>query len=320
MYVPFLKHLKVVDKMDDLIREINPHDVKRIHELVEEHLPSAGACESIVRLGGLTNRSYFAMLANGSEYLVRMPGEGTEDIINRQDERKSTQLACKLGIDTELFYFGDDGVKIMGFVSSPQHMSKAVMRKKENLLKAVDIFKKLHTCGENTGVAFEIFDMAKAYEAIIAEYNVALPDGYEDNKRIVMDIKAYMESEQGVMPRVPCHNDALPENWVLAPDGMLYLIDWEYAGMNEFIWDLSCLSIESDYTEKHDREMLRAYHGHEPTAHEYRYFIAGKVYVEYLWSMWGLTRIPYEGDFMQRYADNRYTRLKRFIKEYKELG
>jgi thiamine kinase-like enzyme len=112
-------------------------------------------------------------------------------------------------------------------------------------------------------------------------------------------------------------------NWVLDGDGKLYLIDWEYSGMNEAMWDLSCLSIEADYGPAEDDMLLSAYYGYEGKeagVEEKKRFIAAKMYVDFLWTLWGLTRVPFDGQFMQEYADNRYVRLKKNIDAYKKLG
>lgn len=108
--------------------------------------------------------------------------------------------------------------------------------------------------------------------------------------------------------------------WVLDENNRLYLIDWEYSGMNEPMWDLSCLSIECDYTEDNDNELLTDYFGSAPTVEQKKRFIAAKLYVDYLWTLWGLTRVPFDGQFMQDYADNRYNRLKRNIAAYKKVA
>ena len=308
--------------MSELVREIEAADLPQITNLLQKVF---GITEyiDIKRLGGMTNHSYKVTLKNengiDTEYLIRLPGDGTEEIINRLDERKSTELGCKLNIDSRLLYFGDDGQKIMEFIHNPQPMSDGVMRRKENIQQAAGIFHRLHTCGEDTGVRFEVFEMADLYEKIIRESGVAFYADYDNVKQTVMDIKAEVDSV-GTAKRVPCHNDCLVDNWVLDEDGRLYLIDWEYSGMNEPMWDLSCLSIEAEYTEDNDDELLVAYFGHEVSKEEKKRFIAAKLYVDYLWTLWGLTRVPYDGGFMQEYADNRYARLKGNIKAYEQLG
>lgn len=207
----------------------------------------------------------------------------------------------------------------MRFIHNPQPMSEEIMRRKENLRQAAEIFRKLHTCKEDTGVRFEVFEMASLYEKIICESSVIFYNDYKEVKQTVMDIKSAVDMT-GIAPRVPCHNDSLMGNWVLDGEGKLYLIDWEYSGMNEAMWDLSCLSIEANYSKQNDEELLKAYYGRAATIEENKRFIAAKIYVDYLWTLWGLTRIPFDKEFMQNYADMRYSRLKKNINTYKRLG
>lgn len=304
--------------MAELIRTIEETDIPKLRELLKEVFED-DEWKSIERLGGMTNHSYKIIRNDEEEYLVRIPGDGTEEMINREDERKSTELGCNLGIDSPLIYFNGDGRKIMKFIHNPQPMSEEVMRRSENLIQAANIFHKLHTCGVDTGVRFEVFEMAELYEKIIHDGGVAIYEDYDDVKATVMKIKTEIDKD-GEPPKVPCHNDSLMGNWVLDGDGKLYLIDWEYSGMNEAMWDLSCLSIEAEYSPDNDEELLTAYYGRNVTVNEKKRFIAAKLYVDYLWTLWGLTRVPFDGDFMQEYADNRYERLKNNIEAYNRLG
>ena len=304
--------------MAELVREIEEADIPQLHDLMNLVFGSPD-WTSIERLGGMTNHSYKVTRTDGCEYLVRIPGEGTEEMINRLDERKSTELACELDIDSALLYFGDDGRKVMRFISDPQPMTEEVMQRQENLRQAAEIIHKLHTCGKDTGVRFEVFEMADLYERIIRDGGVAFYDDYDEVKGFVMDVKAAID-ESGASPRVPCHNDSLVGNWVLGGDGRLWLVDWEYSGMNEAMWDLSCLSIEAAYDDDLDAQLLEAYYCRAATVDEQKRFVAAKLYVDYLWTLWGLTRVPFDGDFMQDYADARYERLKNNIEAYKMIG
>ncbi|SCY09476.1 Thiamine kinase [Lachnospiraceae bacterium XBB2008] len=303
--------------MAELVRELIVEDIPKVKDLLKKAGRDANYSD-IVRLGGMTNHSYHVMMLDGEELLVRIPGEGTEEMINRSDERKSTELACKLKIDSELLYFGDEGSKVMRFITNPRPMNNDVMKQKEVLIQAAAIFRNLHTCGEDTGVRFEVFEMAGLYEDLIRKGNVVTYDDYEEVKKTVMSIKADIDSN-GLTDRVPCHNDSLVDNWVLDENGKLYLIDWEYSGMNEPMWDLSCLSIEADYSSDDDNALLEAYFGRSATVDEQKKFVAAKLYVDYLWTLWGLTRVPFDGQFMQEYADGRYDRLKKNIVAYRNI-
>lgn len=291
-------------------------DIPRIGELLKI---AVGTDEytSLSRMGGLTNHTYHVTLEDGREYVVRIPGEGTEEMIVRGDEKKSTTLACRLGIDAQMLYFGDDGSKVTEYVKNAVTMSAEALHDDERIKKIAAIYRTIHDCGEDTGVPFEVFDMAATYEKIINDQNVPMPGDYAEQKAKVMKIKAVTDAT--VSPKkVPCHNDPLCENWVEG-DGRLYLIDWEYAGMNDGMWDVSDVSIEAGFDDEWDGKLLSAYLGHEPSVDEKKHFLACKIYVDFLWTLWAKTRVPFDGQPMEDWASERYARMIGFIKAYEAL-
>ena len=299
-----------------MAREIVQQDLAKVQALVQKVLNVPGY-KSIERMGGLTNHTYHVTLEDGSEYVVRIPGDGTEEMIVRSDEKASTTLACDLGIDAEMLYFGDDGSKVTRYIPNAVTMSSETLHEKEHIDQMAAIFKKLHTCGQDTGVPFEVFDMAESYEKIIYDKNVSMDDDYDAVKATVMDIKAQVDASADI-PKVPCHNDALCENWVVG-DGKMYLIDWEYAGMNDGMWDLADVSIEAGFDAEHDRMFLTSYLGKEPDTAELKHFLASKIYVDYLWTLWAKARVPYDGQPMEDWATERYARLKENIAAYQSI-
>ena len=291
-------------------------DIPKIFALLKDTVGSCG-CTSIARMGGLTNHTYRAVLEDGREYVVRIPGEGTEEMIVRRDERISTLLACRLDIDAQMLYFGDDGAKVTEYIRDAVTMSAALFHDEKIVAEAAALFRRIHDCGEDTGVPFEVFDMAAGYERIIYNMNVPMPADYEEQKAKIMKIKEMVDAE--VRPvKVPCHNDPLCENWVFG-NGRLYLIDWEYAGMNDGMWDLSDISIEAGFDEKWDRLLLTDYLGHEPTAANMRHFLANKIYVDFLWTLWAKTRVPFDGQPMEDWACERYERMLGNIAAFETL-
>ena len=271
---------------------------------------------AISRMGGLTNRTYKVTVL-GEDYVVRIPGEGTEELINRRDEMVSTRLACDLGVDAELLYFGEDGSKVTRYIKDAVTMSSETLKTDENIKRMADIFKKVHTSGVNTGVPFEVFEMAGGYEKIISDNNVPMYDDYDEIKKHVMAVKNEIDALINA-EKVPCHNDPLCENWVLGGERM-YLIDWEYAGMNDGMWDVADVSIEAGFDAVCDEKLLTAYLGRTPDEKDKKHFLASKIYVDYLWTLWAKTRVPYDGQPMEDWATERYTRLKGFINEYKSI-
>lgn len=298
-----------------MTNEIIQDDILQIEELARKVL-GTDRYAGISRMGGLTNHSYKITLENGKEYVVRIPGLGTEDLINRSDEKISTQLACDLGIDAQILYFGENGAKVTQYISGAVTMSADVLKDPKHIEMMANIFKKLHGCDVDTGVPFEVFDMAEGYEKIICDKQVSMFDDYKQIKNEVMRIKTEIDAAVDIC-KSPCHNDPLCENWVEDGDGRLYLIDWEYAGMNDAMWDLGDVSIEAGFDDACDDLLLRAYLGKVPDDLDRKHLLASKIYVDYLWTLWAKARVPYDGLPMEEWAVERYIRLKSFIDVYK---
>lgn len=298
------------------MREIIQKDLPEVAKLLKMVL-NEDQYKSIARMGGLTNHTYHVTMNDGNEYVVRIPGEGTEELIVRDDERTSTQLACDLGVDAKMLYFGKDGSKVTEYIKNAETMSSETIKDPIRIAQVADIFNTMHSCGKDTGVPFEVFDMAAGYEKIIYDMNVPMFDDYDANKQTVMDIKAEIDSAMDIK-KVPCHNDPLCENWVVG-DGRMYLIDWEYAGMNDGMWDIADVSIEAGFNDEEDLLLLEKYLKRIPSTLDKKHFLASKIYVDYLWTLWAKARVPYDGQPMEDWAVERYGRLKDNIKKFNEL-
>ena len=73
-----------------MAREIVQEDIVRVRALTKKVLGTEEYTE-FARMGGLTNHTYRIRLKDGAEYVVRIPGLGTEELINRKDEMVSTK-------------------------------------------------------------------------------------------------------------------------------------------------------------------------------------------------------------------------------------
>lgn len=289
------------------MREIIEKDLSEIKRLLNDVL-GVDCYKNVERMGGLTNHTYHVTLEDGREYVVRIPGEGTEELIVRSDEKVSTALACDLGIDAKMLYFGDDGSKVTEYIPNAITMNSELLHQPAHIKQVAEVYKVIHSCGVDTGVPFEVFDMAAGYEKIISDMNVPMFDDYAESKARVMEIKK--EIDTLVNPKsVPCHNDPLCENWVEG-NGKMYLIDWEYAGMNDGMWDVADVSIEAGFGDEQDKLLLTEYLGRTPTLTDMKHFLANKIYVDYLWTLWAKARVPYDGQPMEDWAVERYARLK----------
>lgn len=287
--------------------KLSQRDRSELSKLQELALPDA-RITGVERLGGLTNRSFHVFTDQG-EFVFRLPGEGTESLIDRHDERVSTFLASDLGIDTEIVYFNArTGLKVSRYLDHAETMNAMTLRDPENIVLVAEILRKLHDSGQDTGIVFDILDMAMHYEKIVQDGGLYFFDRYEDVRAMVID---HLEKEPD-RPKVTCHNDPLCENWIKSGDRM-YLVDWEYAGMNAASWDLADVSIEAAYGNDEDQLLLEAYYEGSMTEEECADFALNKIYIDFLWSLWGRARQVYEGEPMRLYADYRYNRLLKNI-------
>lgn len=298
------------------MKEIVKADLPKVEELLKQVLNTTGYSR-IERMGGLTNHTYHVWLEDGRQFAVRIPGEGTEELIVRDDERINTELACRLGVDAKLLYFGPEGSKVTEYIPDAVTMSPQTLRDEKRMGQVAALLRIMHDCGEDTGVPFEVFAMAAGYEKIIHSMNVPMFEDYGAIKAQVMDVKTRIESQREIK-RVPCHNDPLCENWVEG-NGRMYLIDWEYAGMNDGMWDVADVSIEAGFDARQDALLLEMYLNRKPNPDDFKHFMANKIYVDYLWTLWAKARVPYDGQPMEDWAVERYSRMKENLAAFERL-
>ncbi|MBR5618098.1 MAG: phosphotransferase [Clostridia bacterium] len=298
-----------------MTKDILHEDTLRIRVLLRDVLHST-VQPHLTRLGSMTNRTYRADLPDGRAYIVRIPGDGTQEMIERTVEKTSTMLADRLGIDAPLLYFGANGEKVSVCIPDAITMSPETMRTPERIRQAAQLLRTLHTCGEDMGSDFNVFTLAERYEDVAVRHGVRAFADYAAVKDAVLGIRD--EQRKSSVRRVFCHNDPIYANWLVDRNGKMYLVDWEYAGMNDPMWDLADLSIESDFTADLDQALLTVYLQQEPDDLTIRRFLANKVYVDFLWSLWAKAREPFESDWVVEYGKMRFSRMQQHIVTYQK--
>src|SRR5690606_29499991 len=173
--------------------------------------------------------------------------------------------------------------------------------------RAGRIFRKLHDSGAVFDFRFELFAMIDAYLAVLAKKTVAFPDGYHQGLKEAEVIRAALAAHPVAL--APCHCDPLCENFLDTGDRM-WIVDWEYSGMNDPMWDLGDLAVEGGFDRAQEDEMLAAYFGGAPSAFDHGRMVIYKAMCDLLWTLWGLIQLangnPAE-DF-RAYADGRFAR------------
>ena len=265
---------------------------------------------AVTRLGGLTNLVF--RVETGTEKLVvRVPGAGTEAYIDRKVELHNAQVAARAGVSAEILWAdGESGVMISRLVDPAVTMTPSLFASREGAAARAGIaLKALHSAPEPFDFRFELFAMIDGYLAVLREKGATLPEGYYDVVAACGPVKAALEASPAAL--APCHCDPLCENFL--DDGTrMWIIDWEYSGMNDPMWDLGDLSVEAGFSEAQDHEMLAAYFGKAPAAADFGRMVIYKAMCDLLWTLWGLIQHA-EGnpaeDFWA-YATGRFERCK----------
>lgn len=260
----------------------------------------------IVRLGGLTN-----LVFGVGDYCLRIPGKGTEEYIDRANEAVAAKEAARAGVSPDVLHFDKrSGVMLTRFIADAETMSpENFKRRSGSPARAGEAFRKLHDSGAKFPFRFELFAMIDDYLKILSTKDVALPAGYHDVVREAETVRAALAAHP--LPLTACHCDPLCENFLDTGERM-WIVDWEYSGMNDPMWDLGDLSVEGQFDAAQDEEMIRSYFGGEPTPAERGRIVIYKAMCDLLWTLWGLIQLANNNpvDDFRNYADTRFGRCK----------
>lgn len=240
---------------------------------------------TVVRLAGLTNINYLVERAD-ERFVLRLPGVGTNEYIDRVAEEFAARSAAAAGVNAEVVFFdATDGLMVTRFVDAAVTMSADRFRDLGAVARAGEAFRKLHTTAQPFAVDFKLFSMIDEYKQLLAEKGAALPDGYAEAETQADATRRALEA--AARPLVPSHCDPLCENFLDTGERMV-VIDYEYSGNNDPMWDLGDLSVEGLFGPEQDAELLRAYFGGDPPAHEVGRMVAYKAMCDLLWTLWGV--------------------------------
>ncbi len=264
---------------------------------------------STSRLAGLTNVNHLVSVGD-DRYVLRIPGEGTGEYIKRVDEEVAARSAAAAGVNAEVIFFDStDGLMVTRFVDGAATMSAQRFTDLDAVARAARAFRQLHTRATPFATDFTLFPMIDEYKALLASKGATLPDGYDDIQRQAEFVRATLEASPIAL--VPCHCDPLCENFLDTGERM-YIIDYEYAGNNDPMWDLGDLSVEGEFGPDQDEALLRAYFEGEPPADQVGRMIAYKALCDLLWTLWGVIQHVNENpaDDFWAYAVGRFERCK----------
>lgn len=275
------------DSLDEL-REFDPDFVRNVDSEIFDNICRVLGCDREAIHGivpikkGLTNLSFMFVVGDTS-YVYRHPGANTGGIIDRASETFSQQVAAKLGID-DTFICEDPktGWKVSRFIEG---CTPFEYHNTDEVAAALVLVRKLHTCGEHSTWAFDVFEKAQELIDILKPTGRLAFPGFEP---LLRDVAAVRDNARAdAVPTCLCHNDFYAPNILVAAD-RVRLIDWEYSGESDYASDLGTFICCSDYTEAEADRVFEAYFGRAPEPAEYAHCQAYVCLSSFYWFVWAL--------------------------------
>ena len=281
---------------------------KIIKEKISSLLSQEEEVLSVEQLGGMTNQNYLVKTTN-KQYIVKFFGKGTEKLINRQDEKYNLELLKDLDLDVKNYLFDiEAGIKVNEYIESAITLDSRSIKTKFD--KIAPILQTIHASGKELRGEFAPFEEIKKYESLIEE---KIPYAhYETVREEVFSLEKRL-ADLGV-DRKSCHIDLVPENFIESPQGRLYLIDWEYSSMNDPMWDLAALFLESEFTRQEEEAFLSHYESEQTPVSREKIAIY-KILQDAIWSLWTVYKEEQGADFGD-YGVSRYQRAVKGLSYY----
>ncbi|WP_203180421.1 choline kinase LicA [Streptococcus mitis] len=281
---------------------------KIIKEKISSLLSQEEEVLSVEQLGGMTNQNYLVKTTN-RQYIVKFFGKGTEKLINRQDEKYNLELLKDLDLDVKNYLFDiEAGIKVNEYIESAITLDSTSIKTKFD--KIAPILQTIHASGKELRGEFAPFEEIKKYESLIEE---KIPyANYEAVREEVFSLEKRL-ADLGV-DRKSCHIDLVPENFIESPQGRLYLIDWEYSSMNDPMWDLAALFLESEFTPQEEEAFLSYYESDQTPVSQEKIAIY-KILQDVIWSLWTVYKEEQGADFGD-YGVSRYQRAVKGLAYY----
>ena len=256
--------------------------------------------------GGITNHN-LKVEVDGEVYVLRVVGKDTNLLeIDRGVELAATEAAAAVGVGPEVVTFVEpEGWLVTRFIQG-ETPSLERMREPDMLVRVAEALRAVHDAAAIPG-RFDSFRIVETYRDTALARGGTVPEAYEWAHGIAERI----ELARGDAPLRPCHNDLLNANFLDDGD-RLRIVDWEYAGMGDPLFDLANFSINHELDAAASATLLGAYFGEvrseDAGALELMRFMS-----DFREAMWGVVQAAVsELDFdFVAYATEHFERLER---------
>ena len=234
---------------------------------------------------GMTNTSFIFKI-DGVDYIYRHPGDGTESIISRRNEKTSLIKAKQLGVDPTYIYADvNEGWKISVFIPEfrePDYESF------EDSKKVLSVLRKLHGSDVKVDYGMKPWEDSLDTEKLLISKDPNCFKPYEELKEKIG--RLYQMTIGDGIQKCFCHGDTYQPNWMLKPDGDVILIDWEYSGYSDPGIDVGYYIVDAMYEFDKAEEFIKEYLQDKYNETTRFHSMAYTAIIAYYWFVWAMYR------------------------------
>ncbi len=233
---------------------------------------------------GLSNVNW-RMVVGEETYFLKVPGIGTEAYISRDAAHSAALVAHATGVGPAVVYYdAGSGIEVSEFLQGYESSTQHSLSQPDTAVELMALYRRLNA-GDLLPITKTIFDMIDEHLAQVATAGRVLRPWQQNVVDRWLPIQAaYIASG---LDLVPGHNDMLPSNFMVSPDGPMMLIDYDYAANNDRYYEVGGIATLYLVEPEVRQAMLVAYFGEVTPRDVARASIAGLA-TAVKWGLWAL--------------------------------
>ncbi len=251
---------------------------------------------------GITNSTYVFETTEG-EYLLRLPGRGTEMFCDRRAEWALYGQLKDEHITDEVCYFEPDtGVRVTVYYPGSHVINTADGAELERGMALLRRFHGLRLQGPRPNTALQRMEYYIQCVKDVGGEEFYPAEYWAVRERVLSVCPPYYgDGSQFQL----VHGDCLPHNFLFPKGREPVLIDWEYAAVSDPMEDLGDFCHDGDLPAEACIRLLEVYLGRTSTSAERRRLFAMCASAAIMWGTWSVFKAkmePEDRPFYQDYA------------------
>lgn len=237
---------------------------------------------------GLTNAS-FSFCVDSNKYVYRHPGTSAYNLTDRKTEIYANSKAKELGLDNSFIFMNEDGWKISNYIEESRNCD---FFNTYELKTSMKYLRTLHSIDFDKS-KIKIFDNFLEGKKLMQIASISKGNLFKEFADIIKKVEklnSYILNDAKILniKKVLCHNDTYEPNFLINAKKDIYLIDWEYAGLNFAANDLGSIICRNNFTDDEISMFINEFLGYQASEKEKRFYRAFIVMSAWYWFCWGL--------------------------------